>query len=101
MAFSEFQPGDILESKYGGKRLVRTTLMKTRTLPSRCRCGGCIPDTEEILVVCVDADEPVEVILKGGGTAKVLPVEEIEWPEHGAKVYRYGQLLHEEPDANV
>jgi len=90
-------PGDIILHKDGDRTLVRRARIRSGTIRSPgCRCGGCYEDVYEY-VVWVDADEIEEVIAKGGGVAKVIPVQEWwgSWPPKDCLVIRDGVPVYE------
>lgn len=90
----EAMPGDIIDYGGGYRRIVR--YVRTLTVRKYANCNCCWTDTDK-LEVFVDAEDPEEVILKGGGVALVLPLVLLpdEWPPK-ALVYRNGQLVHGE-----
>lgn len=90
-------PGDIILWDDGSRTLVRHAEIESETQRSPgCRCGSCYEDVHKY-VVWVDHDRPTEVITKGGGTTKIMPVIEWwdEWPPKDCLVLRDGVPVYE------
>ncbi len=86
-------PGDILVFVDGSRTIVRYAELEHRSeRPRGCSCGGCMDVSVYEYKVFVDADEPAEVIAKGGGTLTVLPIQRLrdDWPPEHCQVLRDG-----------
>jgi hypothetical protein len=88
------EPGDIILYGDGSRTLVRHAEVQTRWKSRGCGCG-CQDEVKEY-VVWTDSTEPVEVITKGGGTTRVLPIEKWHgsWPPQDALVLRDGVPIY-------
>lgn len=86
-------PGDVVDYGGGYERIVRYARLRHEV--HRQPCGCCLED-EYIYEVFVEADEPVEVILAGGGKALVLPIVLLcdDWPPPDADVVRNGKIVY-------
>lgn len=85
-------PGDVVVFDAYYRRVVRhaAVVRESRWV------GGHDYEPDHKYVVYVDAEEPVQVILSGGGTCLTLPLEVFpwSWPPERAEVWRNGVRVY-------